>query len=202
MMQGPFEAKKFVTEYLASDLPSRLVGFRNLWQLDDDRLPDPMSYLAYEPPAIDGTPMIITIAMNTREMERQDYGGVDMHYRVTYNMRTYVWVKDYRAEFTTEARDRLTAVVRTALLDHPAMITADDLFSNVHVNPRLDESTLREEYSDITYVKGEKCIAGSYLAYEFSLDEVISRSTRGDVDNFGLTVTNLDRLPTIVPVVE
>jgi hypothetical protein len=56
----------------------------------------------------------------------------------------------------------------------------------------LDEGTLREEYSDLTYVKGQRIVAGAYLAYEFSLNEPINRIKVGDVDAFGITPVLLD----------
>ena len=41
MMQGPRLAKNYVTNYLANDMPSRLVGYRNEWNLSSSQLPDP-----------------------------------------------------------------------------------------------------------------------------------------------------------------
>jgi hypothetical protein len=185
--EGPWQAKQFITSYLADDLPERLVAFRNAWQLDDSRLPDPAKYLAYEPIGLDEWPMINTIQMNTRLMERVDYDNysTDPVYRVTYNMRTYIWVRDEGPAETTESRDRLTTVVRSALLDHPSMTKSEELyFPSVTSEVMLDEGTLREEYSDLTYAKGQRVIAGAYLAYEFSLNEPILRQSRGLVNRF------------------
>lgn len=186
--EGPWLVKKFITQYLAADLPNRLIAFRNAWQLDDQRLPDPVKYLPYEPIGLDEWPMIHTIQMNTRSIERVDYTNytTDPEYKVTYNMRTYVWVRGESAEETTESRDRLTTVVRSALLDHPAMISsaADSYFPSVTSEILLNESTLREEYSDLTYAKGQRVIAGAYLAYEFSLHEPIMRTKLGTISDF------------------
>lgn len=189
--EGPWQAKKFITDYLAADLPDRLIAFRNAWQLADDRLPAPVKYLAYEPIGLDEWPMVNTIQMNTRLIQRVDYENfsTDPVYRVTYNMRTYVWVRGEYPEDTTESRDRLTAVVRSALLDHPSMVRSEDVFfPSVTSEVMLDETTLREEYSDLTYVKGQRVVAGAYLAYEFSLNEPIKRMKVGDVSQFDLSI--------------
>lgn len=192
--EGPWQVKKFITDYLAADLPERLVAFRNAWQLDDLRLPDPVKYLAFEPIGLDEWPMIHTVQMNTRLMQRVDYENysTDPVYRITYNMRTYIWVRGETAEETTESRDRLTVVVRSALLDHPSMVKSEDLyFPSVTSEVMLDETSLREEYSDLTYVKGQRVVAGAYLAYEFSLNEPIRRFKNGDVSSFSISAVTL-----------
>lgn len=189
MQQGPWLAKKYVTDYLALDLPSRLIRHRNAWQLDSSRLPDPELYLPYEPAGLDVWPTIITIQMATTQIQRTDYTNwtTDPNYRVTYNLRTYVWVRGEGPEQTTETRDRLTAVVRAALLDHPAMAASDPgFFPESTSEVRLDETTLREEYSDLSYAKGDRVIAGAFLGYEFSLNEQITREKLGDVNEFDL----------------
>lgn len=184
MMDGPWTAKGFIRDYLALDMPERLISYRNRWQLDDERLPDPTKYLSHEPPAVDEWPMIYTVQTNTARMERADYSiAADPIYRVTYNMRTYIWARDVglpegptSAEQATEIRDRITTVVRSALLDHPSMHRAENFyFPSLDLDVLLDETTLREEYSDVTYAKGDRAMAGAYLTYEFSCYEMIAR---------------------------
>ena len=46
----------------------------------------------------------------------------------------------------------------------------------------IDEGTMREEYSDLTLIKGERVLAGAYVAYDLSLDEWITRSNLGTLD--------------------
>jgi hypothetical protein len=191
MQQGPWLAKKYVTDYLASDLPTRLIQHRNEWQLDSERLPDPELYVAYEPAGLEVWPTIITIQMATSQIVRTDYANwtTDPNYRVTYNLRTYVWVRGEGPEQTTETRDRLTAVVRASLLDHPAMAANDPgFFPTATSEVRLDETTLREEYSDLSYAKGDRVIAGAFLGYEFSLNEQITRQKLGDVSVIGIDI--------------
>jgi hypothetical protein len=172
MMSGPWSAKEYVSSYLQEDLPKRINGYRNLWQLDSDRLPLPEKYFSYEPPALDYWPMLITVALATPSMTRIDYtDGMNPVYRVAYNMRTYIWVRQDHAELATESRDRLTTVVRSALLDRQSLVSADDEGHDLLV----DETSMREEFSDITYVKGDRAVTGSFIAYTLLLNEAITR---------------------------
>jgi hypothetical protein len=172
MMSGPWTAKEYVSWYLQEDLPKRIVGYRNLWQLDSERLPVPEKYFSYEPPALDHWPMLITVALSTPSMTRTDYtDGMNPIYRVAYNMRTYIWVRQSHAELATESRDRLTTVIRSALLDRQSLSSLD---SEDH-ELLIDETSMREEFSDITYVKGDRAVAGSFIAYTLWLNEAITR---------------------------
>ena len=174
-MSGAWTAKEYVTSYLEEDLPDRIIGYRNLWNLDSDRLPVPEKYLSYEPPALDHWPMVITVALSTPSMTRIDYvDGLNPVYRSAYNMRTYVWVKQDHAELATESRDRLVTVLRSALLDRASLVSLDDENHDL----LLDETTLREEFSDITYVKGDRAVCGAFLGYTIYLNEAITRKPR------------------------
>ena len=183
LMQGPQFAKKYVTDYLESDMPSRLIRYRNGWGVDDYTLPKPELYLTYEPIALDHWPTVITVAISTNSFERAGYiDGGNPIYRVTYSMRTYIWVKTEGSEEVTTMRDRLTTVARSALLDYPNL-QACDLSGDA--NPEINESTLREEYSDLTLIKGDRVLAGAYLGYDLTLNEVVYRmpmSTLSGVD--------------------
>jgi hypothetical protein len=50
----------------------------------------------------------------------------------------------------------------------------------------IDESTMREEFSDLTPLKGERFLAGAYIGYEIAMDEVVMRSPWGIVDEDGI----------------
>lgn len=174
-MSGAWTAKEYVTSYLETDLPDRIIGYRNLWNLDSDRLPVPEKYLSYEPPSLDHWPMVITVALSTPSMTRIDYvDGMNPVYRSAYNMRTYVWVRQDHAELATESRDRLVTVLRAAMLDRASLVSLDDEEHDL----LLDETTLREEFSDITYVKGDRAICGAFLGYTIYLNEAITRKPR------------------------
>ena len=63
LMYGAHFAKEYVTTFLKSDIPTRIVRYRNGWNLDDISLPDPVEYFSYEPLALDSWPTIITVAI-------------------------------------------------------------------------------------------------------------------------------------------
>ena len=186
LMHGGQFAKSFVTAYLESDIPKRVFDYRNGWQVTDTELPSPAKYLSYEPVALDAWPTLITVAISTNRMERVGYmRGTEPQYRVNYVMRTYVWARGGNAEEATLCRDRLTTVVRSALLDYPCLnaVTANDYGS---FQAKIDEGSMREEFSDLTPLKGERYMAGAYLGYELAMDEVVMRREHGTVDEDGI----------------
>lgn len=179
LMYGAQYAKSFVTDYLKVDLPKRLITYRNGWNLSDSDLPNPAEYLTYEPLVLDVWPTIITVAISTRSFERHGYGsGLDPMYKANYSMRTYVWVKTDGSQATTDMRDRLTTVVRSALLDYPCLQR-----EGAERQARIEETTLVEEFSDLTLLKGDRVLAGAYIGYELSIDEVITRENIADEVN-------------------
>lgn len=190
-MQGPHQAKKFVTDYLKTDLPRRISDYRYArrdegeWYLDDATLPNPTQYLFYEPVALDEWPTIITLTMSTNNMSRSDYTAVmDPLYRVNYLMRTYIWVRSEGSEEATLMRDRLTTVVRSALLDYPCLRANDPTH---YLEVMIDEGTMREEFSDLTLLKGDRVMAGAYISYEMVVNERITREPIGTVAEFDIT---------------
>lgn len=177
MMQGPNAAKGFVNDYLTVDLPERLVLHRNAWNVDEDELPDPTKYLTYEPIAIDHWPTVITLAISASNMSRNDYDtSLNPTYRISYAMRTYVWAKAVGSDECTIVRDNLITIVRSALLDHVSLRTCD----NVGCNALIDEGSMREEYSDLTLIKGDRVMAGAYVSYDMEMDEIITRRAISD----------------------
>jgi hypothetical protein len=168
-MQGPHKAKEFVNLYLESDLPDRLIKYRNAWNLDDEELPEPKKYLAYEPVAIDAWPTLITVAISMDGLERTDYTRLyDPRFSVAYTMRTYIWVKDDQSDLATLKRDRLITVLRSAILDGPSLNQCGD---SEGLEVMIDESSIREEYSELTLIKGERVMAGAYLGYTVTIVE-------------------------------
>ena len=192
MMEGAHIAKRVVTDYLEADLPSRLVAFRNHWNVDDDDLPDPLEFKTFEPLAIDAWPMVYTVAITTTSFDRIGYDlDSNPEYRTTYTMRTYVWVKDGSAEECTLKRDRLSTAIRSALLDHPSLNAADLL----GCEPLIQEESLREEFSDLTLIKGDRFMAGAYCGYNLSITETITRRGYGQLSEFNLEVLPLPTPP-------
>ncbi len=192
LMFGAHFAKQYVNNYLKVDIPTRIINYRNGWNLDDVALPTPVSFFIYEPIALDSWPTIITVAMSTNRMERIGYSGANPLYRVNYSMRTYVWVRDVGSEEATLMRDRLTTVVRSALLDYPCMKATDPQNT---FKAMIDESGMQEQFSDLTLLKGDRVMAGAYLSYDLSIDEVVDRLPLGTVSTIDLEFSTLDRTP-------
>ena len=184
-MHGAHFAKSYVGAYLTANLPGRLVSYRNAWGVDDVTLPSPVKYLTYEPIALDEWPTIITTAISMTGLERISYDRGNPLYRVKYSMRTYVWVKTEQSAEATIMRDRLTTVVRAALLDYPCLKATDprDTFKAT-----IDESSIREEYSDLTLLKGDRVLAGSYISYELDIDEIVMREPIAILNSIDLEV--------------
>lgn len=190
LMHGSQFAKQYVTDYLKTDIPTRLTEYRNGWQLDSNDLPDPARYLNYEPIAIDKWPTVITVVISTGSMEPIGHRNSDPIYRMGYTMRTYVWVRTAGSEATTTMRDRLVTVIRSALLDRPCVNAADPAKT---WNASVETTTMREEFSDLTLLKGDRVMAGGYLGYDFHIDEVVARANIGTMDvlSFGIKQTGV-----------
>jgi hypothetical protein len=192
LMHGAQWAKYYVNRYLTADLPSRINRYRSGWNLDSNELPTPEFFLTYEPIALDHWPTIITVCISTSPFERMMQGSQgDPLYRVTYSMRTYIWAKTEGSEAVTLLRDRLTTVLRSALMDRPCLTQYD---SDTEADIYIDESSLREEFSDLTLIKGDRVLAGAYLGYDLVLNEVIYRDqiaaiTGYDIENYNMRST-------------
>lgn len=195
MMEGARHAKELVNSYLAADVPARLVSFRNGWGFDSIRLPTPQKFIDYETLILDHWPTIMSLVDSTLSMERIDWdGNEDPIYRVKYAMRTYVWVRAAGPDNVTNIRDDLTTVVRDALLDHPALREVDRF---AYCEPHIDEGTMTEEFSDLTLVKGDRMLAGAYLAYTLGVDETVTRKLLSDTTTLStiLTVEQISKVP-------
>ncbi len=190
LMHGAQFAKKYVNDYLQADMPTRLVTYRNGWELDSESLPDPVLYLVHEPIALDHWPTIITVAISTSRLERLGMvrgstGSISPEYRVNYAMRTYVWTRTAGSKETTIMRDQLTTVVRSALLDRPCLNATDPRET---WKAEIDEGTIREEFSDLTLLKGDRVLAGAYIAYDLAINEIVARADIGRVVEAGIQI--------------
>lgn len=186
LMHGPHFAKEYVSSYLQNDLPKRVVRYRNGWDISSTELPTPEKYFTYEPLALDAWPTIITAVISTTRFDRMGFDGPDPLYRVVYAMRTYVWCRAVGADEATIARDRLTAVVRSALLDYPCLQAVDPRQS---FQVMIDESSMREEFSEITLLKGDRVLCGAYVGYDLGINEVVSRQDIGEIQEIELSVS-------------
>lgn len=193
LMYGAHFAKDYVTSFLQDDLPTRLLRYRNGWNLDDNSLPNPETYTSYEPLALDAWPTIITVAINAKSFSRFSHTqAMDPLYNVTYALRTYVWVRAEGSGEATIMRDRLTAVVRSALLDYPCFNK-----HNTTRDARVEENSMSEEYSDLTLLKGDRVMAGAFIGYDVIIEEAITRKAIGIFEDYEL---DIDTVPLTSPM--
>jgi hypothetical protein len=187
-MNGAHYARKYVNDYLSQDIPRRLVSYRNGWRLDSTQLPDPVEYIIHEPLAIDEWPTIITTVLSTNQIQRIEFAGGNPLYRVSYSMRTYCWVRADDSILCGEMRDRLTTVIRSALLDYPCLKAFD---SRTSFRALIDEGSIREEFSDITLLKGDRVMSGAFISYVLDIDEVVMRADIGEVSEVDLVAVQV-----------
>mgnify|MGYP003650130520 CR=1 FL=1 len=193
-MEGPAAAKKYVNDFLASDLPTRVLNYRNNLGLSSTELPNPVKYLTYEPLTMDNWPTIITLVESTSQIIRDDMSGtLDPTYQVIYRMRTYVWVRATGPDVVTTARDHMTMVVRDALLDRPALRGAEAVGDDCDI--KVDEGTITEDFSDLTLLKGERFLAASFLSYDLSLYETVTRAVKGALLTSVVNETLIEKVP-------
>lgn len=185
LMHGAQFAKSYVNEYLKNDIPVRLVEYRNGWDLNDANLPSVELFLVHEPIALDHWPTIITVALSTTNFDQIGMIAGNPEYRVSYSMRTYVWVRAEGSEETTVMRDRLTTVVRAALLDRPCLNATDPRST---WQAQVDQDTMREEFSDLTLLKGDRVMAGAYIAFDLTINEIVDRADLGIVKEEGISI--------------
>jgi hypothetical protein len=77
-------------------------------------------------------------------------------------------------------------------MDGPSLSSYD---STVPCYPKIDEGTIREEFSDLTLIKGERLLAGAYIAYDLSLNEVIDVAALGVMQDGQATVSKMPITP-------
>ena len=50
---------------------------------------------------------------------------------------------------------------------------------------------MREEFSELTMLKGDRVLAGAYIAYNINLNEVVARATIHDLDDIQILTGRL-----------
>jgi hypothetical protein len=55
----------------------------------------------------------------------------------------------------------------------------------------IDESSLTEEFSDLTLIKGDRVLAGAYLGYNLILNETIYRDQIAAITGYQIENYNL-----------
>lgn len=199
-MRGPRQVRHAVSEFLRSDLPVRIPRLRVIWDLLDAELPvpdpsrDPKldAYVPREPSALDRWPLIAVTSgrLTGRKVDTNDVA--EPQYGVRYPIRVFSWVRSEGWETTQDMRDDMATAVRIALLSRPLLLAGTGL------DLRVDESTLTTDFSEVTPVKGERFVAGSYVGFDLQATETLTdrlafpnggqRVTVSDVTTTGSTL--------------
>jgi hypothetical protein len=103
-----------------------------------------------------------------------------------------VWVRDVGSAETTLMRDRFTTVVRSALLDYPCLKATDPQET---FRIQIDEGSMQEQFSDLTLLKGDRVLAGAYMSYDLSIDEIVDRRPLAEASSVDIEFINLDTTP-------
>ena len=202
MMMGAVVAKNLVNDYLQDDMPSRLLLYRNTWGLNNANVPDVAVFKTWEPLQLDQWPTVITVILSTSDITQNDWdSSSNPTYTVTYEVRTYIWCRAEGSRAVTEMRDHLTTVVRESLLDHPALTTTWST-SEIECQVAVQQDTMREEFSDLTLLKGDRVMAGAYVGYDLQLEETLERPYYDDgttelaqLTDVQVTVSQISKLP-------
>jgi hypothetical protein len=58
--------------------------------------------------------------------------------------------------------------------------------SNPEREALIEESSINEEYSELTLLKGDRYLAGAYISYDLRIEETIERDNLGVVSEIDL----------------
>lgn len=175
-MRGATRAKHLVADFLRNELPAHLDALRVEYDLGPDALKPPARYKANPTQALDEWPMVALDAVRVPRIRRREHTTPDtVVYDVTYALRVFLWVNEEEWDNAITARDDLSGAVRRLLLDRQTLKIPGDV-------ARVREETLVEEYSDVTQVKGNRFVTGSYIGFDLELEETLTRQGGGSVE--------------------
>jgi hypothetical protein len=174
-----------VVAYLRATVPSIIDQARADWGLDGQQLPYPEGYEAYEPYALDKWPLLGVNVTNAGLFRRQSYEDVTaQEYMSQYSIQVFTWVRTptdstgspIEPEYSEalRVRDDLAACVRAALLKSGSLGQPGAIL--------FDESSMSENYSEATAVKGERFVAGVVHAFDIRFDESVPLVGIGTAD--------------------
>lgn len=194
LMRGATAVRETVVAYLSVVVPDVVAQAREQWDLDEFTLPVPVAYDAYEPYALDRWPLLGVNAASAGKFDRIGYDdGASPHYLTQYRVRVFTWVRTPRDEEghplepeyseSIRLRDDLGACVRASLLRSGCLGRPDVVM--------FDESSLTEEYSDTTGVKGDRFVSGVVHAFSIRFDESVPLPPIGTAQTLTPTVDPL-----------
>lgn len=176
-MRGPDGVREFVTDFLRAVLPSHLQACREAWGLSESALPEPVSnprdrrkdaYFPLEPPAIDRWPMLAVTSGRYTQGGTIDYSiDGDPVFKGTYPIRVYSWVRAGGHLACQRMRDNFGTALRICFMAHTNLADPSGQFTVIPRSTVLD-------FSDITEVKGERFVGGSYVGFDLQVLETLT----------------------------
>lgn len=206
-LRGPAGVRADVTAFLRAHLPAHIDGCRYAWGLPAARLPAPANvpednridaYLDHEPAALDRWPLVaVTTGRRThRAVDFSDDGSP--LYRAMYPIRVYSWVRDEGYEATADQRDNLGTAVSVTVLSHINLGSSGRM--------RVDPGTVVVDFSDVTPVKGDRFVAGSYVGFDLHVEETLTdrlaMPAQQPRDTVSSVIATGEVLPHLVDIIE
>lgn len=174
-MRGPVGVRTQVTTYLREVLEDHLAAVRAAWELTEAQLPAPTNdpddpkadaYLNREPSALDRWPLVAVTSGRVSQRAVDFAADFSQVYRSTCPIRIYSWVNAAGRDDAQEMRDNFATAIRVAVLANVQLGTSGDLL--------LSPSTLVIDASDVSKVKGDRYVAGSYVGFDVTFVETLT----------------------------
>ena len=176
LFRGATAVRSAVITYLSNTVPAMVAKARTDWTLTAAQLPVPVGYDAYEPYALDQWPLVGVNVVQSGDFIRLDYDdAMSQRYLSKYTVRVFTWVRTpYGADGnpmqpeyseSIRLRDDLAAVIRACLVKSGSLGQPNAIL--------FDESSLSEEYSEATGVKGDRFVSGVIHSFEIRVDESV-----------------------------
>lgn len=197
LFRGATAVRMAVVDYLSVVVPAIIDQARTDWGMTEYQLPYPVAYDAYEPYALDRWPIIgvnITAASRFTRVDIDDSGGNE--YLSQYNIRVFTWVRTPMDESESpiepeysesiRLRDDLAACVRASLLRSGSLGQPNAIL--------FDETSMSEDYSEATGVKGDRFVAGTIHAFTIRFDESVPLIPLGNANTISVTGQMIDEM--------
>lgn len=174
-MRGPAGVRAQITGFLRTNLAGHLVAAREAWGLDAAALPLPVNeptepkrdaYFDREPSALDRWPMVAVTSGRVAQRAVDFASDFSEVFSSSCPIRVYSWVNAEGRDDAQVMRDNFATAVRVAVLADPKFGTSGDLL--------LTPSTLVIDFSDVSKVKGDRFVAGSYVGFDVTFAETLT----------------------------
>lgn len=198
LYRGATVVRSAIVQYLETVVPSKVDQARADWGVDEYELPYPVKYDAYEPYALDQWPLLGVAVSQADNFNRLHYDpAMSNQYMAQYTIRVFTWVRTPMDENevpiepeyseSIRLRDDLAACVRAAILQSGCFDQPDSIL--------FDESSLTEEYSEATGIRGDRFVAGVVHSFQLRIDESIPLVGLGDADSISIETQSLGPIP-------